>query len=184
MAAMPMAAIAPMGRSYGRNMISLIVAAATNNVIGNRGDLPWRLPADLKRFRELTMGKPIVMGRKTYESIGRPLPGRQNIVITRQDDFVAEGCDVVTSIDAAIDAAGDADEIMIIGGSHIYDAFLPRADRIYLTRVHADVAGDAYLPAIDHGEWRPDVVESLAADDRNQYATDFVILDRQPASAS
>ena len=165
-------------------MISLIVAASTNNVIGAGGDLPWRLSADLRRFRELTMGKPIVMGRKTYESIGRPLPGRQNIVITRQDDFVAEGCDVVTSVDAAVEAAGNAGEIMIIGGSHIYDAFLPRADRIYLTRVNADVAGDAYLPAIDHGEWRSDVVESLEADDRNQYATDFYILDREPASAS
>jgi dihydrofolate reductase len=165
-------------------VISLIVAASTNNVIGAGGDLPWRLSADLKRFKALTMGKPIVMGRKTYESIGRPLPGRQNIVITRQEDFVAEGCDVVASPEAAIAAAGEADEVMIIGGSHIYAAFLPVADRIYLTRVHADVAGDAHLPAINDREWRSEVAESLGADDCNQYATDFVVLDREPAPAT
>ena len=163
-------------------MISLIVAASTNNVIGAQGDLPWRLSADLQRFKALTLGKPIVMGRKTYESIGRPLPGRQNIVITRQADFNAAGCDVVASPEAAIEAAGGADEIMIIGGSHIYAAFLPLADRIYLTRVHADVAGDAHLPALNDDEWRPEIVESVGADERNEYATDFVILERTPVA--
>jgi len=159
-------------------VISLIVAASMNNVIGAKGDLPWRLSADLKRFKGLTMGKPIVMGRKTYESIGRPLPGRQNIVVTRNPDFVANGCDVVPSIDAAIDAAGDAEEIMVIGGSHIYEAFLPRADRIYLTRVQAEVEGDAYLPDLDADAWRELSVESYAADDSNDYDVIFSVLER------
>jgi dihydrofolate reductase len=178
-----MDAIAAMGRSYGRKMISLIVAASTNNVIGAQGELPWRLSDDLKRFKALTMGKPIVMGRKTWESIGRPLPGRQNIVITRQEGYVAEGCDVVDSPEAAIEAAGDAAEIMIIGGSHIYDAFLPRADRIYLTRVHAEVEGDAFLPELHAEEWRADSTENHAADDKNDYETEFVVLNRIPATS-
>jgi dihydrofolate reductase len=159
-------------------MISLIVAASENNVIGVQGELPWRLSGDLKRFKALTMGKPIVMGRKTYESIGRPLPGRQNIVVSRQADFEADGCDVVPSIDAAIAAAGDADEIMIIGGSHIYQEFLPRAGRIYLTRVQANVAGDAYLPELAADEWREVAREEHAADDANDYDVVFTILDR------
>ena len=159
-------------------MISLIVAASTNNVIGFQGDLPWRLSSDLKRFKALTMGKPIVMGRKTYESIGRPLPGRQNIVVTRNPDFVAEGCDVVSSVDAAIDAAGDAEEIMIIGGSHIYEAFLPRAGRIYLTRVQAEVEGDAYLPEFNSNEWQETGVEKYNADESNDYDVIFSIFER------
>ena len=173
-----MGAIAAIGRSYGRKMISLVVAASENNVIGVRGDLPWRLSDDLKRFKALTMGKPIVMGRKTYESIGRPLPGRQNIVITRQDSYVADGCDVVNSPEAAIEAAGDAEEIMIIGGSHIYESFLPQADRIYLTRVHAEVDGDAFLPELQQDEWSVDSEERHIADENNDYATEFVVLNR------
>jgi len=160
-------------------MISLIVAASMNNVIGAKGDLPWRLSSDLKRFKALTMGKPIVMGRKTYESIGRPLPGRQNIVVTRNTDFAAEGCDVVSSIDAAIEAAGDAEEIMIIGGSHIYEAFLPRADRIYLTRVQADVEGDAYLPDLSDDFWHETSVEERTADDSNDHDVVFSILEME-----
>ena len=159
-------------------MISLVVAASENNVIGAQGELPWRLSGDLKRFKALTMGKPIVMGRKTCESIGRPLPGRHNIVISRQADFKADGCDVVPSIDAAIAAAGDADEIMIIGGSHIYQEFLPRAGRIYLTRVQASVAGDATLPELAADEWREVAREEYAADDVNDYDVVFTILDR------
>jgi len=159
-------------------MISIIVAASTNNVIGFQGDLPWRLSADLKRFKALTMGKPIVMGRKTYESIGRPLPGRQNIVISRNSGFVADGCDVVSSIEAAVDAAGDAEEIMIIGGSHIYEAFLPRADRIYLTRVQAEVEGDAYLPEFGNDDWQETAVEENSADETNDYDVIFSIFER------
>ena len=159
-------------------MISLIVAASTNNVIGFQGDLPWRLSTDLKRFKVLTMGKPIVMGRKTYESIGRPLPGRQNIVVTRNPDYVAEGCDVVSSVDAAIQAAGDAEEIMIIGGSHIYEAFLPRAHRIYLTRVQAELEGDAYLPKFNDDDWQETVVEEYTSDESNDHNVIFSILER------
>ena len=159
-------------------MISLIVAASANNVIGSQGELPWRLSDDLRRFREITMGKPIIMGRKTWESIGRPLPGRQNIVITRQVGFAAEGCDVVGSVDAAIATAGDAAEVMVIGGSEIYALFLPAADRLYLTRVHAEVTGDAYLPAISESEWRLVDEEHHSADERNEHAFSFQRFER------
>ncbi|MDJ0904910.1 MAG: dihydrofolate reductase [Woeseiaceae bacterium] len=164
-------------------MISLIVAASANNVIGKQGDLPWRLSDDLKRFKALTMGKPIVMGRKTWESIGRPLPGRQNIVITRQEDFVAGGCDVVASPEAAIDAAGDAEEIMIIGGSHIYEAFLPVAGRIYLTRVEADIEGDAYLPEVNTKQWVMTSAERRPADENNDFDVEYRVLDRLSAES-
>ena len=159
-------------------MISLIVAASTNNVIGVKGELPWRLSGDLKRFKALTMGKPIVMGRLTYESIGRPLPGRQNIVITRQADYRAVGCDVVTSVDAAISVAGEAEEIMIIGGGHIYKEFLPQADRIYLTRVQAEIEGDVFLPGLSPDEWVETASERHAADEANDYEFVFTTLDR------
>jgi len=159
-------------------LISLIVAASKNNVIGANGELPWRLSSDLKRFKSLTMGKPIVMGRLTYESIGRPLPGRQNIVISRNSDFVAEGCDVVHSVDAAVNAAGDAKEIMVIGGSHVYTEFLPRAQRIYLTRVQADVAGDAFLPELSGDEWCEISRELCGADAANEYDHEFTLLER------
>lgn len=154
-------------------MISLIVAASTNNVIGAKGNLPWRLSADLKRFKALTMGKPIVMGRKTYESIGRPLPGRQNIVITRQDNYAPEGCTVVQSVDAAL-AAADAPEIMIIGGGHIYEAFIPMAERIYLTRVDADIDGDTYFPEISEDQWQEVSRQEQAADPDNDYDVVFM----------
>ena len=159
-------------------MISLIVAASTNNVIGNKGGLPWRLSSDLKRFKALTMGKPIVMGRLTHESIGRPLPGRQNIVITRNPNYIAEGCDVVTSVDAALDMAADAVEVMIIGGSQLYAEFLPRADRIYLTRVHAEVDGDTFLPELDADQWRQISAQELEADEVNDYSIEFSVLER------
>jgi dihydrofolate reductase len=159
-------------------VISLIVAASTNNVIGAKGDLPWRLSADLKRFKQLTMGKPIVMGRKTYESIGRPLPGRQNIVITRQEKYAAPGCDVVASPDAAVRVAGDVDEIMVIGGGHIYKDFLPTADRVYLTHVHVDIAGDTFLPDFDESEWRETSRQEHGADADNDYDVTFTLLER------
>ena len=159
-------------------MISLIVAASTNNGIGARGELPWRLSADLRRFKALTMGKPIVMGRLTHESIGRPLPGRQNIVVSRQPDFKAADSDVAQSLDAAIAVAGDAQEIMIIGGSHIYQEFLPRADRIYLTRVQAEIEGDVFLPNLAADEWIEISREEHSADESNEYDVAFVTLDR------
>ena len=165
-------------------MISIMVAASTNNVIGVQGELPWRLSGDLQRFKALTMGKPIVMGRLTFESIGRPLPGRQNIVISRQADYEADGCDVVQSVDAAIAAAADAEEIMIIGGSHIYQEFLPRADRIYLTRVQVELEGDAYLPEIDMSNWVEAKREEYAADESNDYTVMFTILDAKNSNNS
>jgi dihydrofolate reductase len=124
------------------------------------------------------MGKPIVMGRKTWESIGRALPGRRNIVITRQQDFAAEGCDVVQSTDAAIAVAGDVSEIMVIGGSEVYELFLPVAQRLYLTRVHADVNGDAFFPAVDADEWQLVSDEPHPADSRNEFDFSFRIYER------
>ena len=159
-------------------MISIIVAASTNDAIGVQGDLPWRLPDDLKRFKAVTMGKPIVMGRKTWDSIGRPLPGRQNIVITRQPGFLAEGCDVVASVEEAIAVAGDVDEVMVIGGSEIYALALPLAERLYLTRVHADVDGDAFFPQVDETQWRLVSDEPHAADERHEYSFSFCVLER------
>jgi len=159
-------------------MISIIVAASTNNVIGVQGDLPWKLSDDLKRFKQLTMGKPIVMGRLTWESIGRPLPGRRNIVVTRTEDYAAEGCDVVASPAAALAKAGDASEIMIIGGSQIYELFLPKAGRLYMTRVHADIAGDAYFPELDEQDWQLLESEAHEASAANDYAFEFRTYER------
>lgn len=163
-------------------MISLIVAASTNNVIGADGDLPWKLRDDLKRFKQLTMGKPIVMGRRTWETLGRPLPGRQNIVLTRQVDFAASGCVVVASPAAALSAAGEAEEIMIIGGSQIYGLFLPKAARLYLTRVHAVVDGDAFFPDLDEDSWRLVDSEAHTADVNNEIAYEFKTYERRDRS--
>lgn len=163
-------------------MISIIVAASENNVIGAAGDLPWRLSDDLKHFKATTLGKPIVMGRKTWDSIGRPLPGRQNIVVTRQVGLVAEGCDVVASLEDAVVAAGDAEEIMIIGGSQIYSHALPLAARLYLTRVHAEIDGDAFFPEIDETEWRLIDDAHHEADERNQFDYSFRVYERTDRS--
>jgi len=154
-------------------MISIIVAASTNNVIGVGGELPWKISDDLKRFKALTLGKPVVMGRLTWESIGRPLPGRQNIVITRQSDFGADGCDVVASPAAALTIAGDAQEIMIIGGSQIYEMFLAKADCLYVTRVRTTIDGDAFFPAISEADWDLVGSESHEASDANEFAFEF-----------
>ena len=162
-------------------MISLIVAASENGVIGRDGDLPWRLSDDLRRFKAVTMGKPIVMGRKTWESIGRPLPGRQNIVVSRQPGLQCEGAEVVTSAEAAVAAAAGAGEIMIIGGSEIYALFLPLADRVYLTRVHAHVEGDAVFPALGDA-WRLLSDERHAADDNNDHDMSFRVYERTARS--
>ena len=159
--------------------ISLIVAASTNNVIGVAGGLPWHLPEDLKRFKAITMGKPIIMGRATYASIGRALPGRKSIVLTRQSGFEAEGCEVVDSIDAAISAAGAVDEVMIIGGGDIYRQFLPQADRIYLTRVHAGIDGDTTFPELDMSEWTVSTAEKYPAGDERHYGFSIDTLDRR-----
>jgi dihydrofolate reductase len=158
-------------------MISLIVAASENGVIGRDGDLPWRQSDDLRRFKAITMGKPVVMGRKTWESIGRPLPGRQNIVVSRQPGLEIEGADVVANAAATIDVAAGAAEIMIIGGSEIYALFLPVADRIYLTRVHVDVKGDARFPALGN-DWQLISDERHAAEDDNDHDMSFRLYER------
>jgi len=160
--------------------VSLIVAAAANNVIGADGGLPWHLPNDFKYFKRITMGKPIVMGRRTWQSIGRPLPGRQNIVLTRDANFEAPGVTVVNSADAAIAAAGDADELMIIGGGQVYAEFLDTTERVYLTRVATRVAGDTVFPELDGSVWRLVSTEAHAADDRHAFDYEFRVYERRP----
>lgn len=146
--------------------LSLIVAVSRNGVIGVDNKLPWHLPEDLKYFKSVTMGKPLVMGRKTYDSIGRPLPGRTNIVVTRDPQWQAAGVEVAQSLEAALElgrsacVAAGADEIMVIGGEQIYRMTLPAADRLYLTQVDADVEGDAFFPDVDFSEWNQ-VTEQL-----------------------
>ena len=162
--------------------VSLIVAHSTNLAIGKDGGLPWHLSDDLKRFKAITMGKPIIMGRLTYESIGRPLPGRQNVVITRQADFVADGCDVVSSPDTALAVSGDAEEIMIIGGARIYEQFLARTDRIYRTRIEAHIEGDVFFPDLVASEWQLTESEKFPADRDREWTYAFEILDRVVAA--
>lgn len=158
--------------------ISVIVAMADNGVIGNQNRLPWHLPADLKHFKATTMGKPIIMGRKTWESIGRPLPGRINIVVTRDPDYVADGCVVVDGIDAALAAAADHDEVMVIGGAEFYRQALPRASTLYLTLVHDSFEGDTFFPELDGREWRERGREDFEPDANNPHAYSFVQLER------
>jgi dihydrofolate reductase len=165
-------------------LLSLVVAAAENGVIGVGNALPWHLPDDLKRFKALTMGKPILMGRKTYESIGRPLPGRTNIVITRRSGLSIPGCIVVSGIDQAIAAAGDAGELVVIGGAEVYAQALSSAAVIHLTRVHAHIEGDARFPALSPDEWREQVIETHPADARHAYAFSYVDLERIAPAAS
>ncbi|QLH42162.1 MAG: dihydrofolate reductase [Coxiellaceae bacterium] len=159
--------------------ISIIVAMANNQVIGRNNQLPWHMPADLKHFKALTTGKPIIMGRKTYESIGRPLPNRRNIVITRQTDWQAAGCEVVHSLQAALMLVKDCAEVMIIGGGIIFQEALPIANRLYLTLIHHDFVGDAYFPALNSDEWHETDRIDSAADDANPYAYSFITLERQ-----
>ena len=158
--------------------IALIAAMAENRVIGRANRLPWRLPADLRRFKSVTMGKPVIMGRKTYESIGTPLPGRSNIVVTRDPDYRAPGCQVVHSLEQALEAGAGHAEVMVIGGAELYRQALGRAERIYLTLVRAEVEGDALFPDIEPQQWRELERESHRADERNQYDYDFVTLQR------
>ena len=135
-------------------IISLIAAMGRNRVIGKDNSLPWKLSADLKRFRQITSGKPVIMGRKTFESIGKPLPGRMNIIITKDEEYKAEGCVVVHSAEEALGAAHGNNEAMIIGGSQIFKEFLPKANRMYLTFIDADYEGDAYFPEYNKDEWK------------------------------
>ncbi|MGC6481405.1 MAG: type 3 dihydrofolate reductase [Porticoccaceae bacterium] len=162
--------------------IALVVAVSQNNVIGRDNQLPWHLPEDLQYFKSVTMGKPILMGRKTFDSIGRPLPGRKNIVITRDLEWDAEGVEVVHGVDDALAAGADAcavansDEIMIIGGAQIYRDCLPIADRLYLTRVEAEIEGDAFFPDIDIKQWQKIAEKTPKEIDKYSYC--FQVLER------
>lgn len=162
--------------------ISIIVAMDSNGVIGKDNELPWHLPADLQHFKKTTMGKPILMGRKTWESIGRPLPGRTNIVITRDSDYQADGCIVVSSIDAAMAAAGEQDEVMVIGGAEFYRQVLPRADTLYLTRIHASFDGDVVFPGLRASDWREVERSDQSADEKNPHDYSFIRLERVTAA--
>ncbi len=154
--------------------ISLVCAMANNRVIGKDNDMPWHMPADLKHFKETTMGKPIVMGRKTFESIGRPLPGRRNVVITRNSDYQAEGIDVVASIEEAIELLNDVEEIMITGGGNIYQQTIDKADRLYLTFIDLDTDGDAFFPEFEHLNLKEIEREVHQPDEKNKHGYQFV----------
>jgi dihydrofolate reductase len=158
--------------------VSLVVAAAENGTIGTANRLPWHLPDDLKHFKALTLGKPILMGRKTFASIGKPLPGRVNIVMSRQRDLELPGCHVVDSMRAARQVAGDARELCVIGGGELYAQALSSTHVIHLTRVHATIAGDAFFPTLDPSEWQERVIGTHEADERHAYAFSFIELER------
>jgi dihydrofolate reductase len=160
-------------------LVSIVVAADERNAIGRQGGLPWRLPNDLKHFKALTLGKPVLMGRKTWDSIGRPLPGRHNIVITRRPGLVIDGVTVVDSLDRAFEAAGRVPEACVIGGADIFRLALPRTDVVRLTRVHATCEADTFLPALETSEWMEVAREDHAPDDRHAYAYSFVELRRR-----
>ena len=160
-------------------IIALIAAVADTGIIGIENRMPWHLPADMRYFRHTTTGKPVLMGRLTFESIGaKPLPRRQNVVVTRDPSYTAPGCDVVDSIDAALELVKDAEEVMIMGGISFYAQMLPRAQRFYLTEVHADIEGDASFPEFDRAEWREVSREEHPADDENPYPYACVVLER------
>ena len=156
--------------------VNIVVALATNGVIGRDGGLPWHLPADLRRFREITFGHPIVMGRRTHESIGRVLPGRLNIVLSRDPDCAADGCVVVPDLDAALASVEAAPEVMIVGGAAVYAAALPRCTRLFLTEVQACIDGDVHFPAFAREEWRETARETHRGVADYDYS--FVVLER------
>ena len=161
-------------------MISIIAAMGRNRELGLDNKLLWHLPVDMKFFRQTTMGKPILVGRKTYESFGgKPLPGRKNIVITNDKSYQSEGAVIVHSIDEAIQEAGDVEEIMIIGGASFYEQTLPKADRLYLTYVDANFKADSWFPEFDKNDWLETSRQLNKADEKNSFDCSFVVYDRQ-----
>jgi dihydrofolate reductase len=160
-------------------LVTLIVAVADNGVIGRDNALPWHLPDDLKRFKRLTMGKPMIMGRKTFESIGKPLPGRLNIVVTRDTNYRREGVVVVHGTDQALEAAAGAPEVMVIGGADLFRLFLPHAGRIHLTRVHGTIEGDVTWPALDIRQWEVIERERHEQDERHAHAMTFEVWEKR-----
>jgi dihydrofolate reductase len=165
--------------------LAVMVAVAANGVIGNANALPWQLPEDLRYFKRVTLGKPIVMGRKTFESIGRALPGRTNIVISRNRELPGEGVSLAASLDEALELAGQVArrdgvaEFVVIGGAQIYSLAIPRADRLYVTEVHARVEGDSFLPEIAWERWRESARETHPAATADDYGYSFVVYDRR-----
>ena len=165
-------------------MISLVVAAAENNVIGKNNKLLWHLPNDMKFFKNTTWGMPVIMGRKTYESLGKPLDGRTNIVMTRDEDWSARGTKTASNLEEALNVAAetDAKEAYIIGGGEIFEQSLPLASRIYLTRVHASPEGDAFFPSFNESEWKLLSQLDFAADAKHAYAYSFQVWQRDSTS--
>lgn len=161
-------------------LVSLIWAMADNRVIGLENRLPWKLPADMQWFRQNTLGKPIIMGRLTFESFGaKPLPGRRNIIISANKDYTAEGTEVFASLDTALAAAKDTVEVVVIGGMSIYQQALERADRLYMTLVHAEVEGDAWFPQFDTQQWQEVERHDHNANEKNPFPYSFVIMERR-----
>ena len=158
-------------------IVSIIVAMAKNRVIGKENDMPWHLPADLQHFRKMTTGKPIIMGRKTYESIGRPLPKRHNIVISRNRNYKVEGCDVVGSLEEAVSIAGEVEEMFIIGGGFLYNQTIDAVDKLYLTFIDLEVEGDTFFPSYEHLITTKTFSEHHQKDEKNPYDYEFTIFD-------
>jgi dihydrofolate reductase len=158
--------------------LSIIAAMSVNRVIGSNNDLPWRLPADLKRFKSLTLGHPLIMGRKTLESIGQPLPGRTTVVITHQVGYAPAGVLVAHSIEQALEIAAGDDEVFVAGGGQIYQQLLPRADRLYLTSIHEEFEGDTNFPEFEESDWKLISEEDYAPDEKNPYPYTFLIYER------
>jgi len=160
-------------------IISIIVAASRNHVIGKSNQLIWHLSADLKRFKKLTTGHTIIMGRKTFESIGKPLPNRNSVIVTKQLDYLVEGCEVVHSLEEALIKSNNQDEIFIIGGGSVYKEALPKADKLYMTLVHQDFEGDTYFPKLNTNDWDTIAREDCLPDDKNEYAYSFIDYKRK-----
>ena len=160
-------------------LVSLISAMDSNRLIGKDSTLPWHMPADLAFFKRTTMGKPIIMGRKTYESIGKPLPGRVNIIVTRNAALSFPGCDIASSIDSAIALARDSEEVMIIGGASLFQQTIGSANQIYLTLIHHSFSGDTWFPRIDTNQWRQISREDFPADSNNYYSYSFITYTRE-----
>ncbi|MGI8782808.1 MAG: dihydrofolate reductase [Acidobacteriota bacterium] len=160
--------------------LSLIVAMSANGVIGRNGGLPWKLSTDLKRFKQRTMGHHLVMGRKTFEAIGRPLPGRTTVVISRQQGYAPEGVLIARSLEEALAMTGQDTEVFVAGGGQIYALALERANRMYLTRVHAEIDGDTYFPKYDESQWKLVEREDHPADAANEYPFSFLTFTKMP----
>ncbi|THE10388.1 dihydrofolate reductase [Bacillus timonensis] len=162
-------------------MISLLLAMDKNQLIGKDNDLPWRLPADLAYFKRVTMGHPIIMGRKTYDSIGRPLPGRENIIVTRDTSYKAEGCMVIHSIEEIVKMSEETQqELFVIGGAEIFKEILPNTDRLYITEIDEEFEGDTYFPAFDKSEWKVISKEKGIKDEKNPYEYTFFVYEKIP----